>query len=99
MRLDTYLDVDQAVARYLELIKVAALIERGREGQSLDEALPEVNEILLQVADARAARDPRDVGARRLAARRRARPERRPAPPPTAPSRRSTRSSRAAATA
>ncbi|HEY6779813.1 MAG TPA: ATP-dependent DNA helicase, partial [Thermoleophilaceae bacterium] len=50
MRLDTYLDVDQAVARYLELIKVAALIERGREGQSLERALPEINEILLQVA-------------------------------------------------
>jgi DNA helicase II / ATP-dependent DNA helicase PcrA len=50
MRLDTYLDVDQAVARYLELIKVAALIERGREGQTLDRALSEVNEILLQVA-------------------------------------------------
>ena len=32
MRLDTYLDVDQAVARYLELIKVAALIERRRPG-------------------------------------------------------------------
>ena len=30
MRLDTYLDVDQAVARYLELIKVAALIERDQ---------------------------------------------------------------------
>src|SRR5699024_1663016 len=30
MRLDTYLDVDQAVARYLELIKVAALIERAK---------------------------------------------------------------------
>jgi DNA helicase II / ATP-dependent DNA helicase PcrA len=50
MRLDTYLDVDQAVARYLELIKVAALIERAREGQSLDTALPEVNEILAQCA-------------------------------------------------
>jgi DNA helicase-2/ATP-dependent DNA helicase PcrA len=50
MRLDTYLDVDQAVARYLELIKVAALIERGRDGQSLERALPEVNEILLQGA-------------------------------------------------
>ncbi len=50
MRLDTYLDVDQAVARYLELIKVAALIERGRDGQPLERALPEVNEILLQVA-------------------------------------------------
>jgi DNA helicase-2/ATP-dependent DNA helicase PcrA len=50
MRLDTYLDVDEAVARYLELIKVAALIERGREGQTLDTALPEVNEILAQCA-------------------------------------------------
>jgi DNA helicase-2/ATP-dependent DNA helicase PcrA len=50
MRLDTYLDVDQAVARYLELIKVAALIERAREGQMLDTALPEVNEILAQCA-------------------------------------------------
>ena len=50
MRLDTYLDVDQAMARYLELIKVAALIERAREGQSLDTALPEVNEILAQCA-------------------------------------------------
>jgi DNA helicase II / ATP-dependent DNA helicase PcrA len=50
MRLDTYLDVDQAVARYLELIKVAALIERAREGQTLDTALREVNEILAQCA-------------------------------------------------
>jgi DNA helicase II / ATP-dependent DNA helicase PcrA len=50
MRLDTYLDVDQAMARYLELIKVAALIERAREGQTLETALPEVNEILAQCA-------------------------------------------------
>jgi RecB family exonuclease len=50
MRLDTYLDVDQAVSRYLELIKVAALIERAKEGQSLDAALPALNEILLQCA-------------------------------------------------
>jgi DNA helicase II / ATP-dependent DNA helicase PcrA len=50
MRLDTYLDVDQAMARYLELIKVAALIERAREGQPLEAALPEVNEILAQCA-------------------------------------------------
>src|SRR3954467_11115700 len=50
MRLDTYLDVSQAVARYLELIKVAALIERARSGQSVAEALPEVNDILLQGA-------------------------------------------------
>ncbi|HEY1277316.1 MAG TPA: ATP-dependent DNA helicase [Thermoleophilaceae bacterium] len=50
MRLDTYLDVDQAVARYLELIKVAALIERAKEGQPTERALSEVNEILRQVA-------------------------------------------------
>jgi len=50
MRLDTYLDVDQAVSRYLELIKVAALIERAKEGQSLESALPALNEILLQCA-------------------------------------------------
>jgi DNA helicase-2/ATP-dependent DNA helicase PcrA len=50
MRLDTYLDVDQAVSRYLELIKVAALIERTKEGQTLGAALTEVNEILAQCA-------------------------------------------------
>jgi DNA helicase II / ATP-dependent DNA helicase PcrA len=50
MRLDTYLDVDQAVSRYLELLKVAALIERSKEGQPLDAALPAVNEILVQCA-------------------------------------------------
>jgi DNA helicase-2/ATP-dependent DNA helicase PcrA len=50
MRLDTYLDVDQAVSRYLELIKVAALIERAKEGQTLEAALPAVNEILVQCA-------------------------------------------------
>ena len=50
MRLDTYLDVDQAVSRYLELIKLAALIERAKEGQSLDAALTEVNELLVQCA-------------------------------------------------
>ncbi|MGZ5338814.1 MAG: ATP-dependent helicase [Thermoleophilaceae bacterium] len=50
MRLDTYLDVDQAVSRYLELIKVAALIERTNEGQEVDTALTEINEILAQCA-------------------------------------------------
>src|SRR6185437_291343 len=48
MRLDTYLDISQSVGRYLELLKVAALIERERDGQSLAQALPEVNELLLQ---------------------------------------------------
>src|SRR5205814_331457 len=37
-------------ARYLELIKVAALIERAKAGQPVAEALPEVNDILLQQA-------------------------------------------------
>jgi len=50
MRLDTYLDVSQGVARYLELVKIAALIERAKAGQSVAEALPEVNELLLQAA-------------------------------------------------
>src|ERR671937_1000766 len=48
MRLDTYLDVSQSVVRYLELLKVAVLIERERECQRLEPALPEVNELLLQ---------------------------------------------------
>jgi DNA helicase II / ATP-dependent DNA helicase PcrA len=38
------------MSRYLELIKVAALIERMKEGQSLEAALPALNEILLQCA-------------------------------------------------
>jgi DNA helicase II / ATP-dependent DNA helicase PcrA len=50
MRLDTYLDVSHAVARYLELIKLAALIERSKGGQTLEEAIPEVNELLQQGA-------------------------------------------------
>jgi DNA helicase-2/ATP-dependent DNA helicase PcrA len=50
MRLDTYLDVSQGVARYLELVKIAALIERAKSGQPVAEALPEVNELLLQSA-------------------------------------------------
>ena len=50
MRLDTYIDVSQSVVRYLELLKLAALIERAKEGQGVDEALAEVNDLLLQVA-------------------------------------------------
>ncbi len=46
MRLDATLDVSQAVARYLELLKVAALIERSKAGQPLDDALTEVNQLL-----------------------------------------------------
>jgi DNA helicase II / ATP-dependent DNA helicase PcrA len=50
MRLDTYVDVAQAVARYLELLKIAALIERSKGGESVADALPEVNDILMQGA-------------------------------------------------
>jgi DNA helicase II / ATP-dependent DNA helicase PcrA len=52
MRLDTTLDVSQAVARYLELVKVAALIERSKAGQPLADAIPEVNQLLAAGASA-----------------------------------------------
>jgi DNA helicase II / ATP-dependent DNA helicase PcrA len=42
LRFDTDLDVSHAVVRYLELIKLAALIERPA-GQSVEDALPELN--------------------------------------------------------
>jgi DNA helicase II / ATP-dependent DNA helicase PcrA len=49
LRFDTDLDVSHAVVRYLELLKLAALLERTRSGgQSVEEALPEVNARLLQ---------------------------------------------------
>ncbi|MBA3304714.1 MAG: ATP-dependent helicase, partial [Thermoleophilaceae bacterium] len=50
MRLDAALEVSQAVARYLELIKVAALIDRAKAGQSVEEAIGEVNALLAQGA-------------------------------------------------
>ena len=50
MRLDTYMDVASATVRFLELLKVAALVERTKEGQTVGEALPEINEILLGAA-------------------------------------------------
>ena len=61
MRLDAYLDVDQAVARYLELIKVAALIERDRDGQTLDDGAARGERDARPVRHARAARDLRGV--------------------------------------
>jgi DNA helicase-2/ATP-dependent DNA helicase PcrA len=51
LRLDTDLDISHAVVRYLELLKVAALITRP-EGQSLSEALRDVNARILQAATA-----------------------------------------------
>ncbi len=51
LRLDTDLDISHAVVRYLELLKVAALLARP-EGQSLSEALRDVNARVLQAATA-----------------------------------------------
>jgi DNA helicase II / ATP-dependent DNA helicase PcrA len=51
MRFDTDLDVSHAVVRYLELLKLSALLERARD-QSVEDALPEVNARLLQAATA-----------------------------------------------
>ncbi len=42
LRLDTDLDVSHGIARYLELVKLTALLERPA-GQSIEEALPEIN--------------------------------------------------------
>src|SRR5918997_710732 len=39
LRFDTDLDVSHAVVRYLELIKLAALLERTRDGQAVADAL------------------------------------------------------------
>jgi DNA helicase II / ATP-dependent DNA helicase PcrA len=51
LRLDTDLDVSHAVVRYLELLKLAALIARP-EGQSLAEAVRDVNSRILQAVTA-----------------------------------------------
>src|SRR4051794_6270868 len=49
LRFDTDLDVSHAVVRYLELLKLSALLERTRSAEmSVEEALPEVNARLLQ---------------------------------------------------
>ncbi|HVW17319.1 MAG TPA: ATP-dependent DNA helicase [Solirubrobacteraceae bacterium] len=47
LRFDTDLDIAHAVARYLELIKLGALMERPA-GQSIADALPEINARLAQ---------------------------------------------------
>jgi CRISPR/Cas system-associated exonuclease Cas4 (RecB family) len=46
LRLDTELDISHGVVRYLELVKLAALLQRPA-GQELDEALADVNSRLL----------------------------------------------------
>jgi DNA helicase-2/ATP-dependent DNA helicase PcrA len=53
LRFDTDLDVSHAVVRYLELLKLSALLERTRTGdQTVADVLPEVNARLLQAATA-----------------------------------------------
>jgi DNA helicase-2/ATP-dependent DNA helicase PcrA len=56
LRFDTDLDVSHAVVRYLELLKVAALIARldagGSESQGVGEALRDVNLRILQAVSA-----------------------------------------------
>ncbi|TMK24237.1 MAG: hypothetical protein E6G62_08880 [Actinobacteria bacterium] len=49
LRLDTDLDVSHGVVRYLELVKLAALIQRPA-GQSTEEALADINARLLAAA-------------------------------------------------
>lgn len=48
-RLDTAIDVNRAVARYLELLKLAALAQRD-DGASDEEAIAAVNGLLAQIA-------------------------------------------------
>jgi DNA helicase-2/ATP-dependent DNA helicase PcrA len=51
LRFDTDLDVSHAVVRYLELLKLAALLERTRAGeQDVGDVLGEINARLLQAA-------------------------------------------------
>jgi DNA helicase-2/ATP-dependent DNA helicase PcrA len=49
LRLDTDLDVAHGAVRYLELVKLAALMARP-EGQSVADALPQANAAILQAA-------------------------------------------------
>ncbi|MGZ5335303.1 MAG: PD-(D/E)XK nuclease family protein, partial [Solirubrobacterales bacterium] len=47
-RLDTYMDVSRAVARFLELLKLAALIQRPEGAEASADALKAVNDVLAQ---------------------------------------------------
>ena len=49
LRFDTDLDVSHAVVRLLELVKLSALLQR-RPGQTVEEALPDINARLFQAA-------------------------------------------------
>jgi DNA helicase-2/ATP-dependent DNA helicase PcrA len=50
LRLDAHLDVAAAVARYMELLKLAALMERHPRPDELPAAIAEINSVLTQTA-------------------------------------------------
>ena len=52
MRLDAHLDAPAAVARYMELLKLASLIERHPRPEELPAAIAEINSLLTQTASA-----------------------------------------------
>jgi DNA helicase-2/ATP-dependent DNA helicase PcrA len=50
MRLDAHLDAPAAVARYMELLKLASLIERHPRPEELPAAIAEINSLITQAA-------------------------------------------------
>ena len=68
-RLDTYIDVTAAVGRFLELVKLAGLIQRPGE-EPVAEALPAINELLEHAVSPEQREALADSGSRRLPARR-----------------------------
>src|SRR6185312_1432065 len=49
LRLDAHLDAVQAIARYMDLVKLACLIERQPREEELASAIAEINQVLEQV--------------------------------------------------
>ena len=64
LRLDTELDLAHGVARFLELVKLSALAQRP-EGQSLEQALADLNARILAAATATSAGGARELAAGR----------------------------------
>ena len=52
MRLDAHLDAAGAIARYMELLKLASLIERHPRPEELPAAIAEINSLITQTASA-----------------------------------------------
>jgi DNA helicase-2/ATP-dependent DNA helicase PcrA len=50
MRLDAHLDAPAAIARYMELLKLASLIERHPRPEELPAAIAEINSLITQTA-------------------------------------------------